>query len=33
MTKNLEYLPPESLIPYPKNARTHSRKQIQQIGC
>ena len=32
MTKKLEYLPPESLVPFPRNARTHSRKQIQQIA-
>ena len=28
----LEYLPPGALTPYPRNARTHSRKQIQQIA-
>ena len=32
MSKKLEYLPPGSLVPYPKNARTHSKKQIQQIA-
>lgn len=32
MTRKLEYLPPESLVPYPRNARTHSKKQIQQIA-
>jgi len=29
---NIEYLPLGSLRPYPRNARTHSRKQIRQIA-
>ena len=28
----IEYLPTTSLIPYAKNARIHSKEQIQQIG-
>ncbi|MCZ8163813.1 MAG: site-specific DNA-methyltransferase [Beijerinckiaceae bacterium] len=28
----IQYLPPERLSPYPRNARTHSRKQIRQIA-
>jgi DNA modification methylase len=29
---HIEYLPLEALQPYPRNARTHSRKQIRQIA-
>lgn len=29
---NIEYLPLGALAPYPRNARTHSRKQIRQIA-
>ena len=33
MTKlEIEYLPTETLRPYPRNARTHSKKQIKQIA-
>ena len=33
MTKlNIEYLPTGALRPYPRNARTHSKKQIKQIA-
>lgn len=28
----IEHLPPAALRPYPRNARTHSRKQIRQIA-
>ncbi len=28
----VEYLPPASLVPYARNPRTHSRKQIRQIA-
>jgi ParB-like chromosome segregation protein Spo0J len=28
----VEYLPASSLRPYARNARTHSKKQIKQIG-
>ena len=28
----IEYLTPSSLIPYSRNARTHSQKQIRQIA-
>jgi len=27
----IQYLPLESLKPYPRNARTHSKKQVRQI--
>ena len=29
---NIEYMAVSTLRPYPKNARTHSRKQIYQIA-
>ena len=29
---NIEYIPIEALRPWPKNARTHSRKQVKQIA-
>ena len=33
MTKlDIEYLPSKALQPYPRNARTHSKKQIKQIA-
>ena len=32
MTYVIEYLAPESLKPYPGNARTHSKRQIGQIA-
>jgi ParB-like chromosome segregation protein Spo0J len=28
----IEYLPPERLLPSPNNARTHSKKQLKQIA-
>jgi ParB-like chromosome segregation protein Spo0J len=28
----IEMLPPSSLKPYPRNARTHSKKQVGQIA-
>ena len=28
----IEFLPPGSLRPYPRNARTHSKKQVRQIA-
>lgn len=31
-SNSLEYLPVTTLRPYPKNARTHSKKQIRQIA-
>ena len=31
-TLHIEYLAPKSLLPYPRNARTHSKKQIRQIA-
>ena len=31
-TLRIEYLTPSSLIPYTRNARTHSKKQIRQIA-
>ena len=32
MTETIEQIPPERLRPWPRNARTHSRKQIRQIA-
>src|SRR5258707_10808826 len=32
ISMKIEYIPVRQLRPYPKNARTHSRKQIQQIA-
>jgi ParB-like chromosome segregation protein Spo0J len=29
---SIEMLPPAQLKPYPRNARTHSKKQIRQIA-
>ena len=31
-TLSVEYIPPDDLKPYGRNARTHSRKQIRQIA-
>ena len=30
---HIEFLPPTSLQPWPGNARTHSRKQVKQVGA
>ena len=30
---HIEHLEPTSLIPWPGNARTHSRKQVKQVGA
>lgn len=32
ITLHIEYLTPQSLLPYSRNARTHSKKQIRQIA-
>ena len=32
VTLSVEYIPPDDLKPYGRNARTHSRKQIRQIA-
>ena len=32
MTQAIEQIPPERLRPWPRNARTHSRKQVRQIA-
>ena len=30
--KNIEYFSPQTLIPWARNARTHSKKQLKQIA-